>query len=331
MQTVSVSVVVPVYCNVETLLELWQRLRDTLNARHPNFEVLLVDDGSSDGSWQLIEQLSMSDSRVKGIRLSRNFGQHPAIAAAFDRVLGEKIVLMDADLQDRPETIPELLALLGPAADVVYTLKTGERPSLVTRISSLIFHRSFSIISKVPIPGEIGTFRAFSRKVLAAVQAHREYNVLFGPLMLFVGFKSKYVIVQRDMRRHGTTGYTFVKRLSLATTALASYTNFPHQFFFSMGTTVLLITIIYLLVVLGQSLIYGAQLPPGLTLIALLLLFFMGITMISLGVIGSYVFRVYQEVLNRPRYLVDEEIGFAAKSKSQQNLSNEKGSSPNHV
>src|SRR5260221_4853015 len=123
MQRVSVSIIVPVYCNAESLPHLWQRLRNALNAVYPDFELLVVDDGSRDGSWQLIKQLSMSDPRVKGIKLSRNFGQHPAIAAGFDRALGDKIVLMDADLEDRPENIPVLLEQLGPDVDIVYTLK----------------------------------------------------------------------------------------------------------------------------------------------------------------------------------------------------------------
>jgi glycosyltransferase involved in cell wall biosynthesis len=306
MQSVSVSVVVPTYCNAGSLRELHQRLSESLQNGYPDFELMLVDDGSPDNTWQVITELAAKDARVKGIRLSRNFGQHPAIAAAFDRVRGNKIVLMDGDLEDRPENIPELLAHLTDV-DVVYTLKLGERGNFLTRVTSFSFHQVFSRIARVDIPGEVGTLRAFNRKVLEAIRCHREYNVLFGPLMFFIGFPSKFVTVERDARRHGRSSYTFLKRLSLAGRALASYTNLPHQLFFVVGAIVLGATAIYFTVTLIQTLVMGAQLPPGLTLLALLLLFFMGMTMVSLGVIGSYVFRVYQEVLGRPRYVVSDE------------------------
>jgi polyisoprenyl-phosphate glycosyltransferase len=308
MQSVSVSVVVPTYRNADSIQELHRRLKEALGDQHSNFELMLVDDGSPDDTWQIITRLAAEDPRVKGIRLSRNFGQHPAIAAAFDRVRGDRIVLMDGDLEDRPENIPELLSHLSDV-DVVYTLKIGERGNLLTRVTSFSFHQVFSRITRVAIPGEVGTLRAFNRKVLDAIRSHREYNVLFGPLMFFIGFPSKFVTVERDARRQGRSSYTFWKRLSLAGRALASYTNLPHQLFFVVGAIVFGATVIYFSVILVQTLVMGTQLPPGLTLLTVLLLLFMGMTMISLGVIGSYVFRVYQEVLGRPRYVVSEETG----------------------
>src|SRR5258708_1840214 len=165
MSSAAVSVVVPVYGNAKSLPELAERVRAALEPDYADFEVLLIDDGSKDKSWQVIEQLASGDSRIKGVRLSRNFGQHPAIAAGFDRASGDAIVLMDADLEDRPENLPKLLGTLSPDADIVYTIKSGEGGSIATRISSALFHLVFSRITEATVPANIGTLRVFNRKV----------------------------------------------------------------------------------------------------------------------------------------------------------------------
>jgi len=306
MLSPSVSVVIPVFGNAESLPELWQRLTNALTAGFPEFEVILIDDGSPDDSWAVIQRLAAADSRVKGVRLSRNFGQHPAIAAGFDRATGDVVVLMDADLEDRPENLPELIGKLSSDIDIVYTIKAGERGE--SRLTSALFHGVFSRITKAHVPANIGTLRAFNRKVLRAIQAHTEYNVLYGPLMFFIGFPSLFVEVKRDKRRYGRSGYTFMRRLRIAAGSLVSYTDLPNRLFLMLGVVVVGAAGLYAAVVTVQNLVLGIKLPPGLTLIVLLNVFFIGITMISLGIIGSYVFRVYQEVLGRPRYLVAQQL-----------------------
>jgi glycosyltransferase involved in cell wall biosynthesis len=303
-----VSIVVPVYRNADSLPELAQRMATALEATHPNYELILIDDGSPDASWSVIERLAKADQRVRGIRLSRNFGQHPAIAAGFDTARGDLIVLMDADLEDRPESLPGLLDRLGPGIDIVYTIKAGD--SGESRLTSALFHRVFSriVAGGASVPRNIGTLRAFNRKVLDAIKAHPEYDVLFGPLMFFIGFPSIFVEVERDLRRHGRSSYTFLKRLRLAVRSLISYTDLPHRVFLFFGATIVAAALLYAAVVVVQALLFGAQLPPGLTLIVLLNVLFIGTTMMGLGIIGSYVFRVYQEVLRRPRYIVAQRV-----------------------
>jgi dolichol-phosphate mannosyltransferase len=307
-----VSIVVPVYGNAQSLLELSRRIADALAPGHPDFELILIDDGSPDESWAVIRRLAETDARVRGIRLSRNFGQHPAIAAGFDVAAGEVIVLMDADLEDRPESLPGLIDRLGPEVDIVYTIKAGNNDE--ARLTSALFHRVFSRIVRAgtDVPRNIGTLRAFNRKVLKAIQAHTEHDVLFGPLMFFIGFSSVFVEVERDVRRHGRTSYTFMKRLRLALRSLVSYTDLPHRVFLMFGATIVAAAVLYGAVVILQALLFGARLPPGLTLIVLLNVLFIGTTMMSLGIIGSYIFRVYQEVLRRPRYLVTQRVNSAA-------------------
>jgi polyisoprenyl-phosphate glycosyltransferase len=315
MSSPSVSIVVPVYRNAESLPELSQRIADAFAADYPRYELILIDDGSPDGSWPVIERLALADPRVKGIRLSRNFGQHPAIAAGFDRAGGEVIVLMDADLEDRPESVPGLIARLQPGVDIVYTIKSGAHGE--SRLTSALFHRVFSrITGGTQVPKNIGTLRAFNRKVLEAIRAHTEYDVLFGPLMFFIGFSSVFVEVERDVRRHGATSYTFIKRLRLAVRSLVSYTDLPNRVFLMFGALIVAAAVLYALAVALQALLFGAKLPPGLTLIVLLNVLFIGTTMMSLGIIGSYIFRVYQEVLGRPRYLVTQQVNLPSKVSS---------------
>jgi dolichol-phosphate mannosyltransferase len=307
MSSPSVSVVVPVYGNAESLPELSRRTAEALAPRYPKFELILIDDGSPDNSWSVIQRLAIADSRVKGIRLSRNFGQHPAIAAGFDCASNEVIVLMDADLEDRPESLPGLIERLSPEVDIVYTIKSGVRSE--SRLTSALFHKVFSRITATStVPENIGTLRAFNRKVLEAIRAHTEYDVLFGPLMFFIGFSSVFVEVARDTRRHGRTSYTFRKRLRLAVRSLISYTDLPNRVFLIFGALIVGAAALYAATVAAQALLFGAQLPPGLTLIVLLNVLFIGITMMSLGIIGSYIFRVYQEVLRRPRYLITQQV-----------------------
>jgi len=305
------SIVVPVYRNAASLRELAERVAAAMAADWSEFELFLVDDGSPDDSWSVISELAARDGRIKGIRLSRNFGQHPAIAAGFDLARGDTIVIMDADLQDRPEELPRLLAGLNNDVDIVYTIKQGADGSVTDKITSRIFHTVFSSVTRREVPYGIGTYRAFSSKVLNGLRAYPEYNVLFGPLMFYVGYSSTFIEVARDSRKHGATSYSFSRRLSLAFRSLASYTDLPNRIFFVSGMSVLTATVLYSLAIVVQYILFGKVLPSGLTLLALLILVLLSVTLIGLGIIGSYVFRVYQEVLRRPRYLVAQTLNLA--------------------
>jgi dolichol-phosphate mannosyltransferase len=273
------------------------------------YELILVDDGSPDDSWKIISSLARDNRRVVGVKLSRNFGQHPAIAAGFARARGAIIVLMDADLEDRPENIQQLVSLIDEEIDVVYTLKRGERGGFLSALTSRIFHSVFSRITGSEVPDEIGTFRAFKRKVLKAILSYPEHDVLFGPLMFYIGFSSTFVEVERDPRPYGTSSYTFIRRLSLALRSLASYSDFPIKVFFSFGGAALALAAAYAAAVLFQYAVLGPHgAPSGLTLIVLILMVMMSVMLIGFGVLGAYIFRAYQEILRRPRYLVAQEL-----------------------
>lgn len=303
-----ISIVIPVYNNAATLDELARRIDTALAPRA--YEIIFVNDGSSDDSLECLRRIAAGNSRARLISLARNFGQHPAISAGFEHAAGDAVVLMDADLQDRPEDIPAMLGKLRDGIDIVYTRKAQAAEGTAVRISSSLYHYVFSRITGSRRFAEIGTLRAFGRKFLAAVLLYRERNVLYGPLMVYMGFNSDFVDVVRDPRPAGRSSYSFAKRLGLAVNSLLSYTDIPHRVSIFIGLALFAGSLLYGGAVLLQYALYGRALPEGFTLILLMLTLMLGSLMISLGIIGSYVFRVYQEVLQRPRYLIAEKVNF---------------------
>lgn len=304
-----ISVILPVYNNAGSLEELCRSLVQTLSATGAAFELLFVEDGSRDDSWAILERMARVDSRVKVIGLSRNFGQHPATAAGLQQATGDYIVMMDADLQDRPEDIPRLIDILHTReADIVYTIKRGEREPWLTLLTSRIYHFVFSKLSGARVPMNIGTFRSFTREVHQALLNYPEKNIVYGPLMFSIGFRYKAIELERPARRHGCSGYTFFKRLALAMNSLISYSDLPHKITLYGGILALFGSFLYSLVVIIQYFIVGRVLPPGMTVLVLLVTAFFGMIMLSLGVMGIYLFRVYQEVLNRPRFLIARQL-----------------------
>jgi dolichol-phosphate mannosyltransferase len=297
------SVVLPVYKTAQYLRELYRRLVAALTPVAGDFELLLVDDGSPDGAWEIITELAQADPRVKGILLSRNFGQHPATCAGFEHASGDVIVLMDADLQDSPEEIPRLLKHLQGDCDVVYTVKEGEAEPLLTRLTSRLYHAVISRLLRTEVPRGVGSFRLFTRRMLQALLAYPEFNVLYGPLMFHVGFRAAVVPVRRKERHGGRSSYSFRKRLALAVDSLISYTDFPHRFLVTFGGLILLLSVLCTIALGVHYLLARDPLPAGLLLLALLITISLGAIMMGLGIIGMYVFRVHQEVLRRPRYI----------------------------
>lgn len=305
------SIVVPVYNNADTLPELTRRVEAVITPLGYTFELILVDDGSRDESWATIDRLAREHRFVRGLRLSRNFGQHPAIAAGFEAAAGERIVLMDADLEDRPESLPRLLAALDDGAvDIVYTVvaRDAARPP---RWSSRLFHKFFSMSVRADVPPNIGTLRLFTRKVREAILAYREYNVLYGPLMFFLGFDCAFVEVERDAPPGRVSSYSFMKRLRLAQASLISYTNLPNTLFFGFGLGLFGVILLYIGWIVVDFVLSGPHAPPGVVLLALLVLSSLAINLVAFGVLGTYVYRVYQEVLQRPRYHVRAVAGAA--------------------
>lgn len=301
-----ISIVIPAYNNAPCLEELVRRTALALSGRE--FEIIFINDGSKDNTLDELRRLGRDDSRVKAISLSRNFGQHPATGAGLEHACGEWIVIMDGDLQDRPEDIPHLLDKLKDGVEIVYTVKASNNESLLTNLTSRLFHYTYSRTAGVNVPQGIGTFRAFTRKFLDALLLFKERNILYGPLMVYMGFPHDIHHVPHEARGHGKSSYTFLKRLSLALNALVTYTDIPYRGLMYLGAGTIGLTVIYGLFNLLQYLLAGRILMGGLTVVIMLILFFCGTVFTVLGLLGIYIFRIFQEVLARPRYLIAERI-----------------------
>lgn len=303
------SVVIPVYNNSPCLQELSAGVESAGRQVSEDVEIIFVDDGSSDQSLPILEDIARARPSVTVVALSRNFGQHAAISAGFAHASGDVIVLMDADLQDPPDAIPLLVRKLQDAnVDIVFTERVREVGKRKLINTSKVFMSVFSRIVAVPVPRGIGTQRAFTRQVLAAINSFTESKVVYGPLMSYIGFDYAVVPVRYAERRVGQSSYTFGKRINLALDTLVSFSDLPHRVSTGFGVIVSAGSMVYGLVITSQYFSGGDSLPSGLTLILLVVLFFGGSTIMVLGISGLYLSRIYQEVLRRPRYIIRRTI-----------------------
>lgn len=307
----SVSVVAPVYNNSSSIEELVRRVLAVFDEAGLNGEFVLVDDGSTDGSWALISNAQAADARVVGVRLSRNFGQHPAIAAGFEHARGEQIVLMDADLQDVPEEIPRLLKEFAddPDVDVVFTTFVARDSHVRERWTSRVFHRVFSTLAGLDLPRNLGTFRALTADYRDAVLSYPEYSAVYGPLMAQMGYSQAWVEVTRDASSRGESSYSFRRRLTLALNTIVAYADLPYRLLTWGGSLLMSATFLYLAAVVLQYLFSDSSLPSGFTLVLSTQVFLSGSILLGLGIVGGYVHRVFREVLRRPRFHVARRIG----------------------
>lgn len=306
-----ISIIIPVFNNAIALKKLSNLLEKNLSKKFEQYEVIFINDGSIDNSFLFLTDISKLNKKFKVIDLSKNFGQHPAISAGFDHADGDFIVLMDADLQDDPAYIPLLFdTLTKNDLDVVYTIRVEPNKIISTRLTSIAFHFIFSKIIGTKIPFNIGTFRIFNRIFLDEIKKYNERNILFGPLMFFMGFRSSFLNLKYEKQQSNISSYTFFKRLNIALNSLISYTDIPHKLSTYLGLLILISSITYGIVIFTHYLFFGSSLPGGLTLIVFILCIMLGAIMLILGIIGNYIFRVYQEVLSRPRYHIRKKINF---------------------
>jgi glycosyltransferase involved in cell wall biosynthesis len=306
----SVSVIVPVFNNCKTLDELVERTIATLNTATNAFEILLIDDGSQDNSWNKIEALTQKHSSCRGIRLTRNFGQHPAIRAGLERSRGDIMILMDADLEDKPEELLKLINAFDSnrVIQVVYTISEFD-DGYHGRLSSRIFRRYFNRVTKNNLPDGVGTLRAFTQSIRIELLKYPERSAIYGPLMVEMGFSSDYVKVSRSSIGRGKSSYTILKRLQLGISALVLYSR---KFYYSLiltGLTLGLIAAGYLIAVILQYAFGYRELVAGQTLMLIVFLLGFCTLLVLLGLIFVYLSSIFREVLSRPYFHIESEIG----------------------
>ena len=301
------SVVGPVYDEVESLRGFYERLSAAMDKIGEPWELVLVDDGSTDGSSDLIRDLAYEDIRVRPVLFSRNFGHQIAVTAGLDYSRGNAVVIIDTDLQDPPELISDLVDRWRDGYEVVYAVRTErEGESWFKRATASVFYRVINRITEVDIPNDAGDFRLLDRKVVEALKKMREHHRFPRAMTAWVGFKQIGVPYKRSARQAGETKYPFRKMMRLAINAVTGFSYFPLQLATYFGFFCAVLAILAIPLVISLRLSGRAELSgQATTLIAVL--FLGGVQLISLGILGEYVGRLYDEAKNRPLYILREE------------------------
>jgi len=297
------SVVVPVYNESQCLLILQERLGKVLDELGLDYEVILVDDGSTDVSRKLIAEFARQDARWRGLFLARNFGHQAAITAGLDAAHGNMVVVMDADLQDRPEDIPKLLEKAREGFDIVYARRASRRGNPFKRACYWLFYRLLAGVANVDIPVDAGDFTCMNRRVVDTLKSFPERNRFVRGLRAWAGFKQVGLDLKRDKRAAGKRKYTFSKLMRLAADAIFSFSWAPLRLVSVVGVLSVLVSLVYLVVIICKRL-SGEIAISGWTTIIFLIIAFGGLILLALGIIGEYVGRIYDEVKQRPVYII---------------------------
>jgi len=308
MSTPTFTIIAPVYNELENLPILYDRVRQVMDSTGEPWELILVDDGSTDGSTDLIRKLAEQDHRVRPVIFARNFGHQIAVTAGWDYSRGQAVTIIDADLQDPPEVILDLIEKWREGYEVVFAVRTErEGESWFKLFTASIFYRLIYRITDVDIPLDAGDFRLLDRKVVNVLNQMRERHRFPRGMSAWVGFRQVGVPYRRAARQAGETKYPFRKMFRLALNAITGFSYFPLQVATYMGFISAGISILAIPIVVGLRL-WGTQTPlvgQATTLIAVL--FLGGVQLISLGILGEYIGRLYDEAKGRPLYIVREE------------------------
>jgi dolichol-phosphate mannosyltransferase len=299
------SVVIPIHNEESNLPVLTERLELVLS-KYPGSELIYVNDGSRDESLALIKRLNKEKGFVEYINFSRNFGHQQAIWAGMTLARGERIVVMDGDLQDPPELIPEMMARADEGYRVVYARRRSRKgESILKKATAKWFYRILKSITSVDIPLDTGDFRLIDRKVMERLRDMREYNKFIRGQVAWLGFNQTFVLFDREERKGGKTSYTLSKMIKLAIDGITGFSNFPLKLASWLGFTVAAISFLLLLFALVSKILYMVPIS-GWTSLMIAISFLGGIQLLSLGIIGEYISRMNEESRGRPVFVVDD-------------------------
>jgi len=298
-----ISIVIPVYNSAACLFELHKRLVLNLKKISTKYEIIFIDDASSDASSEIIFELSRIYKNVKCIQFTRNFGQHYAITAGLDYSSGNWVVVMDCDLQDRPEDIIKLYKKAISGYEVVSARRLNRKDTFIKRTLSIIFYKIFSYLADIKYDGNIGNFRILSRRVVNNISKMRERLRFFGGLLDWLSFPSAFIDVQHSERFSGKSTYNFRKLWKLASETIIAYSDKPLRIAIKLGFVISFIAFIVGLYFLAKTMIYGSKISGWASLIISFYLIG-GIVILILGIIGLYLGKNYEESKERPLYVV---------------------------
>jgi glycosyltransferase involved in cell wall biosynthesis len=297
------SVVLPVYNEAENISELYSRLVGVLEIENLDFEILFVDDGSNDESAQKLSDLEASDVRVRVIGLARNFGHQVAITAGLDFARGKAVAVMDADLQDPPEVLPDFIRKWRAGYDVVYAVRAQRKEGWLKKTSYVVFYRLLRHVSNIDIPLDAGDFCVMDRRVVDLLKSMPERNRFVRGIRSWVGLRQAGVPFERQARHAGTSKYTIGRLMILALDGLISFSYVPLRLITVSGLCVSVLAIGLAIFFFIKKLLYGLD-PPGFATLTVSIFFLAGIQLITLGVIGEYVGRIFEEAKRRPLYIL---------------------------
>ena len=305
-----VSVVIPMYYEEEVANECYNRMKKVLGElENYDYELIFVNDGSKDKTLSILEEIAEKDEKAKVISFSRNFGHQAAVTAGLKFVTGDAIVIIDADLQDPPELIPEMLKLWEDGNEVIYgKRKTREGESHFKLFTAKMFYKTLNALSDVEIPKDTGDFRLVDRKVVDTINQLPEHNKFLRGLFSWVGYKQKAYEYERKERFAGKTKYPLKKMLKLAQDGILSFSTKPLKIVGGLGILSVIISIGILLYSILSFAFSWNNLTPGWTSLMCTMTFLGGVILISLWMIGEYIARIYDETKQRPQYIIDKTI-----------------------
>lgn len=302
-----ISVVSPIYKAEFFVEKLVFEIQKVMSVIDVDYEIILVDDRSPDNSWIRMKELSNSNPKVKSIRLSRNFGQHPAIMAGLSKAQGEWIVVMDCDLQDQPKELEKLYNKTIEGFDIVLARRAQRKDSNLKKLSSKIFSKVYGFFTDTKYDNEIGNFGIYNKKVIESILQVSDYIKFFPLFVNFVGYNSTSIEVEHASRESGSTSYSFSKLISLAFNSIISFSNKPLKIFVKFGIIISLLSFL-----VGTYYLYEAFTNRieviGYTSIIVSIWFLSGVIITTIGITGIYVGKIFDQTKNRPVFIIDEEV-----------------------
>lgn len=308
-ENIHISIVSPIYKGEVMLQELVDRITATVRTITPNYEILLIEDRSPDNSWAKIREICAADKHVKAVRFSKNFGQFYALTAGLDLAKGEWIVVLDCDLQDQPEEIVKLYNKAREGYDIVFAARVERNDTVFKRMGSFMFYRFLAYMTGVQQDETIANFGIYHRRVAEATFGIREKTRYFPSMMRWVGFTTASVPIAHANRAHGKSSYSLSMLIKLATNIMLAYSDKPLKFTIKLGVFISGMSFLFGIIVLLKYLM-GGILVSGYTSLILAICFFSGIIIMTMGVLALYIGKIYDEVKNRPLYLIDKHINF---------------------
>ena len=312
-----ISIVIPVYFEEKIIAVIYSRLKDILSKISYNYEIIFIDDGSKDRTLELLRGIAKKDKTIKIISFSRNFGHQVAITAGIDEASGDAIIIMDADMQDPPEVILEMLVKWEEGFGVVYAKrKTRYGESFFKRTTARIFYRLLNKLTEVHIPLDTGDFRLIDRKIKYDLLKIREKNRFVRGIISWIGYRQTFVEYDRQQRYAGETKYPLSKMIKFAFDGITSFSVFPLKVALNIGFFSIIIALFLLFYALFSFIFLPRVTLPGWTSTLIAIVFFGGVQMFTIGIIGEYIGRIFEESKNRPLYIISEKINFEEESQS---------------